>query len=116
MQYVQYDQLLRFLALRHMAAGARAAAVQVVLDVGLAQSQAGWAAVNHAANGWAVGFTKVGDCEKGAEGVAAHGAALSPRAGSASGLTSGRFFFGVLPRPVPNVGLEHLVFEVLASA
>jgi hypothetical protein len=55
-----------------MAAGARAAAIEVVLDVGLAQSHARWAAVNHAANGWAVGFTKVGDCEKGAKGVAAH--------------------------------------------
>jgi hypothetical protein len=55
-----------------MATGARAAAVEVVLDVGLAQGHAWWAAVNHAANGWAVGFPKVGDCEKCAKGVAAH--------------------------------------------
>jgi len=64
--------LVRLLALCHMAAGAGAAAVEVVLDVGLAQSHAWRAAVNHAADGWAVGFTKVGDCEKGAKGVAAH--------------------------------------------
>jgi hypothetical protein len=50
-------------ALRHMAAGARAAAVQVDLDVRLTQIHARRAAVNHAANGRAVGFTKVGDCE-----------------------------------------------------
>ena len=54
---------VRFLALGHVAAGAGAAAVQVVLDVGLAQSHARWAAVNHTANGRAVGFTKVGDGE-----------------------------------------------------
>ena len=64
--------LVGLLALGHMAAGAGAAAVEVVLYVGLAQSHARWAAINHAANGQAVGFTKVGDCEKGAEGVAAH--------------------------------------------
>jgi hypothetical protein len=55
--------LVGLLALRHVAAGARAAAIEVVLDVGLAESHARWAAVNHAANGWAVGFTKVGDGE-----------------------------------------------------
>ena len=55
-----------------MAAGAGAAAIEVVLDVGLAQGHARGAAVNHAANGRAVGFTKVGDSEKCAEGVAAH--------------------------------------------
>jgi hypothetical protein len=56
-----------------VAAGAGAAAVQVGLDVGLAQGHAGRAAVDHAADGRAVGFTEIGDCEKGAEGVAAHG-------------------------------------------
>ena len=50
-------------ALGDVAAGAGAAAVQVGLDIGLAQSHAGGAAVDHAANGRAVGFTKVGDCE-----------------------------------------------------
>jgi hypothetical protein len=44
-------------------AGAGAAAVQVGLDIGLAQRQARRAAVDHAANGRAVGFTKVGDVE-----------------------------------------------------
>ena len=56
-----------------MAAGAGAAAVQVVLDVGFRQIHAGRAAVDHAANGRAVGFTEVGDCEELSEGVAAHG-------------------------------------------
>jgi hypothetical protein len=55
-----------------MAAGAGAAAVEVVLDIGLAQGHAWWAAVNHAANGWAVGFTKVGDSKKGSKSISAH--------------------------------------------
>ncbi|MNT13313.1 hypothetical protein D3C72_1482790 [compost metagenome] len=50
-------------ALRDVAAGARAAPVQVGLDVGLGQRHAGRTTVNHAANGRAVGFTKIGDCE-----------------------------------------------------
>ena len=39
----------------------RPAAIKVGLDVRLRQRHAGWATINHAANGWAVGFTKVGD-------------------------------------------------------
>ena len=57
-------------ALGDVAAGARAAAVQVGLNVGLAKRHAGWAPVNHAANGGSVGFTKVGDGEEGSEGAA----------------------------------------------
>jgi hypothetical protein len=64
-------------ALRDELAGAGAAAVQIALDVGLAQGHAGRAAVDHAADGRAVGLTEVGDCEKGAKGVAAHGEGLS---------------------------------------
>ena len=60
------------IALGDVAAGARAAAVQVALDVSLIQRHARRAAVNHAANGRAVGFTKIGDCEELSEGVAAH--------------------------------------------
>ena len=41
-------------------------AVEVVLDVGFAQGHARGTAVNHAANGRAVGFTEVGDAKKGA--------------------------------------------------
>jgi hypothetical protein len=52
-----------FVALRDELAGAGAAAVQIALDVGLAQGHAGRAAVDHAADGRAVGFTEVGDCE-----------------------------------------------------
>ena len=54
-----------------------AAPIQIRLDVGHGQLHARWTAVDHAANGRAVGFTEVGDAEKGAEGVAAHGAGLS---------------------------------------
>ncbi len=61
-----------FVALRHMAAGAGAAAIQITLNVGLRERHAGRAAVNHAANGRTVGFTKIGDCEKGSKGIAAH--------------------------------------------
>ena len=69
--------LVGFITLGHMAAGARAATVQVKLDVCLAQRHTRRAAVNHAANGWAVGFTKVGDSEKGSKGIAAHRMELS---------------------------------------
>ncbi len=50
-------------ALGDVAAGAGPAAVQVGLDVGLRQFHARRATVDHAANGRAVGFTEVGDCE-----------------------------------------------------
>ena len=53
-------------ALRNVPAGAWAAAVQVDLDVGLGQRHARRAAINHAADGWTMGFTKIGDSEKGA--------------------------------------------------
>ena len=36
---------------------------EINLNVGFGQLHAGWAAVDHTANGWAVGFTKVGDGE-----------------------------------------------------
>ena len=61
-------------ALGHKAAGAGAAPVQVGLDVGRAQGHAGRTAVDHAADGRAVRFPEVGDCEKMSEGIAAHGA------------------------------------------
>jgi len=50
-------------ALGHVAAGAGAAAVQVGLDVRFGERHARRAAVDHAANGRAVGFTEIGDCE-----------------------------------------------------
>ena len=68
---------VRFIALGHELAGAGAATIQIGLDVRLAQSQPRRAAVNHAADGWTVGFTEVGDCEKCAECIAAHGGGLS---------------------------------------
>jgi len=39
------------------------AAIQVVLDIGLAQGHAGRTTINHTADGRAMGLTKVGDCE-----------------------------------------------------
>ena len=59
-------------ALRHVAAGAGAAAVEVGLDVGLAQRHAGWAAVDHAADGRAMALAEVGDAKQVAEGAAGH--------------------------------------------
>jgi hypothetical protein len=59
-------------ALGHELRGAGPAAIELNLDVGLAQRHAGRATVDHAADGRAVGFTEVGDAEQGAEGVAAH--------------------------------------------
>jgi len=55
-----------------VAAGAGAAPVQIVLDVGGIESHARRAAVDHATDGQAVGFTEVGDAKQGAEGAAAH--------------------------------------------
>ena len=50
-----------FVALSDKFRSTRPAAIKVGLDVRLRQRHAGWATINHAANGWAVGFTKVGD-------------------------------------------------------
>ena len=61
-----------FVALGHMAAGARAAPVQVALDVRLGQLHARRAAVNHTPDRRAVGFAKVGDRKKLSKGVSAH--------------------------------------------
>ena len=61
-----------FVALGHMAAGARAAPVQVALDVRLGQLHARRAAVNHTPDCRAVGFAKVGDRKKLSKGVSAH--------------------------------------------
>ena len=66
-----------FVALGHELAGAGAAAVQIVLDVCLAQLHARRATVNHTADGRAVGFTKIGNRENCAKGIAAHGQRLS---------------------------------------
>jgi len=51
------------IALRDELGGARPAAIQIRLDVCLEQAHARRAAVNHAANGRILGFTKIGDCE-----------------------------------------------------
>ncbi|MNT25753.1 hypothetical protein D3C72_1612930 [compost metagenome] len=55
--------LVWLVALRHVLAGTGAAAVQIVLDVCFAQRHARGAAINHTADGRAVGFAKVGDSE-----------------------------------------------------
>src|SRR6218665_929921 len=65
----EYFHRIRLVALRDMAAAAWPPPVQVGLYVGLGQGHAGRAAVDHAANGRAVGFAKIGDCKQGAEGV-----------------------------------------------
>jgi chorismate synthase len=59
-----------FVALRHMAAGAGAAAVELGLDVGVRQRQAGRAAIDHAADRRTMAFAEVGDAEELAEGAA----------------------------------------------
>ena len=71
-----------FIALGYKFRSAWPPAVEVGLDVCFRQRHAGWAPVNYAADGWAVGFTKVGDRKKGAEGVAAHRHPLSQREGA----------------------------------
>ena len=60
------------IALGDKAAGAGAAAIEIGLNVGLRQGQARRAAVYHAAYRWPMGFTKVGDCKKLSESIAAH--------------------------------------------
>ena len=54
---------IRLVALGDEFGGAGTAAIQIRLDVGFAQRHARWAAINYAANGRAVGFTEIGDCE-----------------------------------------------------
>ena len=51
---------------------AGAAAIEIGLDVGFAQRQAGRAAVDDAADGRTVAFAPRGDAEEMAEGVVAH--------------------------------------------
>jgi hypothetical protein len=75
----------------HVATGAGPAAIQIMLDVGLGQIHARRAAVDHAANGRAVGFTKVGDCEKVSKGVAAHRTSLSLKLGQQFRVTADQF-------------------------
>ena len=77
--------LVLFLALRDVAAGAGAAPIEVGLDVGFRQLHAGRAAVDHAADRRPVRLAEVGDREERAEGVAAHGAGLSQTARHARG-------------------------------
>src|SRR4029453_19682047 len=62
--------LVFFLALGHVAAGAGAAPVEVRLDIGFRQVQPRGATVNHAADGRPVRFAEIGDREKSSEGVA----------------------------------------------
>ena len=59
-------------ALRDVARGAGAAAVELRLDVGFAQRHAGRAAIDHAADRRAVALTEIGDAEEFAEGAAGH--------------------------------------------
>ena len=61
-----------FAALGNVAAGAGFAAVEVGLDVGLAEGEAGRAAVDDAADARAVAFAEGGDGEELSEGVACH--------------------------------------------
>jgi purine-binding chemotaxis protein CheW len=65
--------LVSLLALGHVAAGAGAAAVQLGLDVGLAEHHAGWAAVDDTTNGGTMAFAEVGDREEQTDGRAGHG-------------------------------------------
>ncbi len=53
-----------FLSLGHMARGAGLAPVEFVLDVTLRQCHAGRTAVDHAADGRAVGFAEDGDAKE----------------------------------------------------
>ena len=57
---------------------ARAALVEIGLDVGLGQRNAGRAAVHHAADRGAMAFAEGGDAEKMAEGVERHRLCLGP--------------------------------------
>jgi hypothetical protein len=61
--------LVQLLALRGVARLAGAALVEIRLDVGLGQGDAGRAAVDHAADGGAMALAPGGDAEQMAEGV-----------------------------------------------
>ena len=55
---------IRLAPLRDVARGARLAAVEFGLDVGLADLQAGRAAIDHATDGGAMGFAERGDAKQ----------------------------------------------------
>src|SRR5262249_22976857 len=65
--------LVRLAPLRGEARLARPPFVEVGLDIGLGQRDAGWAAVDHAPDRDAVAFAKGRDAEKMAEGIERHG-------------------------------------------
>ena len=88
-----------FVALGHEGAGARTTPVEVGLDVGFGQRQPRRAAVNHAADGRAMGLTKVGDRKKISKGIAAHDCIIPERRA------------GVRPSADIGSGLEEAAFQ-----
>ena len=64
----QNGDAVLFVARRRQLGLARAAPRELRLDVGLGEVHAGWAAVDHAADGGAVRFAEGGHAEQAAEG------------------------------------------------
>jgi hypothetical protein len=64
--------LIRLLSLRNMTRSAGTAPIKLKLYILFAQGEPRRASIDHAANGWAMRFTKVGDAKQSAECVARH--------------------------------------------
>ncbi len=73
--------LVGLLALRHVARGARLAAVEFELDVSHVQRHAGGAAVDHAADGGTMGLAEGGDGKEGTQGITGHDSICSAKNG-----------------------------------
>ncbi len=91
-----------FLALRDVAAGAGATAVELGLDVGFGQRQAGRAAVDDAADRRAVALAEIGDAKEFAEGAAGHGNAALGAADSMRRPPAGPLRPSAAPRRLPR--------------
>ena len=70
--------LIGLLALRDVLRGARFASIQVCLQIGLAQCQTRWTAIDDAADGRTMAFAEAGDREQRAEDIAGHDGKLVP--------------------------------------
>jgi hypothetical protein len=72
-EYTRKDlYLIGLIALGNMARGPGSASVKIALDIGFRQCHTRWAAIDHAAYSWAVGFAKIGNAKQSAKSATGH--------------------------------------------
>ena len=103
----QNPNCVRLIALGDEFRCTRAAAIQVPLNIRLAQVHPGGAAIHHATNGCAVGFAEIGNGKECSECISAHNTITRLQLGGFAAV-------GAIFWPVVDIGFEHFVFKVLA--